>query len=162
MIARLHAMYQGSRTLLIFLVVIFLGINIAGGVLVAITLTYLAVEEVILFGVLDCADYYDENVHPLIAAVWVLNTVWEVLALCLSVWIAVRQFRDLQRLGLSTGSTIGDCFKVLIQSHVLYFASFVGVSFTSLGSVTPLEVRLPVADVCLYPRLIISLEFIFY
>ncbi|KIK38016.1 hypothetical protein CY34DRAFT_415130 [Suillus luteus UH-Slu-Lm8-n1] len=139
MIARLHAMYQGSRTLLIFLVIIFLGINIAGGALVAITLTHLAGEEAILFGILNCAYGYDENIHPLIAMVWVLNTVWEVLALCLSVWVAVRQFRDLQRFGLSTGSTAGDCFKVLIQSHVLYFVSFVGVSFSSLGLVTPLE-----------------------
>jgi hypothetical protein len=51
-----------------------------------------------------------------------LNTVWEVLALCLSVWIAVKHFRDLRRLDLSTGSIIGDCFRVLIKSHVLYFA----------------------------------------
>jgi hypothetical protein len=36
MIARLYAMYQGSRTMLIFLVIIFLGINIACGVLTAI------------------------------------------------------------------------------------------------------------------------------
>jgi hypothetical protein len=36
MIARLHAMYQGSRTMLIFLVIIFLGINIACVVLMAI------------------------------------------------------------------------------------------------------------------------------
>ncbi|KIK37913.1 hypothetical protein CY34DRAFT_15386 [Suillus luteus UH-Slu-Lm8-n1] len=60
--------------------------------------------------------------------IWMLNTVWEVLALCLSVWIAVKHYRDLRRLGLSTGSAFGDCFKVLIQSHVLYFASFAVVS----------------------------------
>ncbi|KAG1768802.1 hypothetical protein EDD22DRAFT_210604 [Suillus occidentalis] len=156
MIARLHAMYQGSKTLLIFLVIIFLGINIAGGVLVAITLTYLAAEEVILFGVLDCADYYDENIHTLIAMVWMPNTVWEVLALCLSVWIAVKHFRDLRLFGPSTGSTIGDCFKVLIQSHVLYFASFVGVSFTSLGSVTPLESSYFIESVLFGSRQVLS------
>jgi hypothetical protein len=54
--------------------------------------------------------------------IWVLDFVWEVLALCLSVWIAVKHFRDLRRLGPSTGSIIGDCFRVLIKSHVLYFA----------------------------------------
>ncbi|KIK45594.1 hypothetical protein CY34DRAFT_801357 [Suillus luteus UH-Slu-Lm8-n1] len=138
MIARLHAMYQGSRTMLIFLIIIFLGIIIAGGVLVAITLTILAGEEALLFGILDCAYSYDGDVHLLIAMVWMLNTVWEVLALCLSVWIAVKHFRDLRRFGPSTGSTIGDCFRALIKSHVLYFASFVGVSFSSLGAVTPL------------------------
>jgi hypothetical protein len=114
MIARLHAMYQGSRTMLIFLVIIFLGIIITSGVLVAITLTILAGgmfylltcraqligqtqedSEVILFGILDCAYGYDGDVHLLIAMVWTLNTVWEVLALCLSVWIAVKHFRDL-------------------------------------------------------------------
>jgi predicted RND superfamily exporter protein len=38
MIARLHAMYQGSRTMLIFLVIVFLGVNIACGVITAIGL----------------------------------------------------------------------------------------------------------------------------
>ncbi|KAG2337438.1 hypothetical protein BDR05DRAFT_772037 [Suillus weaverae] len=36
MIARLHAMYQRSRTMLIFLVIIFLAVNIACGVIAAI------------------------------------------------------------------------------------------------------------------------------
>ncbi|KAG1741235.1 hypothetical protein EDD22DRAFT_851716 [Suillus occidentalis] len=98
MIARLYAMYQGSRTMLIFLVITFLSINICCVVLAAI-------------GFMN------------VVAVWMLNTVWEVLALCLSVWIAVKHFRELRRLGPSTGSAIGDCLKVLIQSHVLYFAS---------------------------------------
>ncbi|KAG2335786.1 hypothetical protein BDR05DRAFT_971439 [Suillus weaverae] len=66
--------------------------------------------------------------------IWMVNTVWEVLALCLSVWIAVKHFRGLRRLGQSTGSTIGDCFRVLIKSHVLYFASFVCVQ---LGYLSP-------------------------
>jgi hypothetical protein len=38
MIARLYAMYQGSRTMLIFLVIIFLAVNIAYVVLAAIEL----------------------------------------------------------------------------------------------------------------------------
>ena len=41
MIARLHAMYQRSRIILIFLVVIFLVVYIACGVLVAIVFKYL-------------------------------------------------------------------------------------------------------------------------
>ncbi|KAG2348151.1 hypothetical protein BDR05DRAFT_945067 [Suillus weaverae] len=36
MIARLQAMYQGSRNMLIFLVIIFLAVNITGGVIAAI------------------------------------------------------------------------------------------------------------------------------
>jgi hypothetical protein len=38
MIARLHAMYQGSRTILFFLVIIFLAINTAYGAITAIAL----------------------------------------------------------------------------------------------------------------------------
>ena len=36
--------------------------------------------------------------------------------------IAVKHFREMQRFGLSTRSTIGDCFIVLIKAHVFYFA----------------------------------------
>jgi hypothetical protein len=67
-------------------------------------------------------DYYEGDSMFLLSMIWMLNIIWEVLALCLSVWIAVRHLRDLRRLGPSTGLTIGDCFKVLIKSHVLYFA----------------------------------------
>ncbi|KIK42348.1 hypothetical protein CY34DRAFT_151496 [Suillus luteus UH-Slu-Lm8-n1] len=69
--------------------------------------------------------------------VWILTTVWEILALCLSVWIAVKHFRDLRRLGPSTGSMVGDCFGVLLKSHVLYFASFAGVSCFELTTLSP-------------------------
>ncbi|KAG1791967.1 uncharacterized protein BJ212DRAFT_869319 [Suillus subaureus] len=79
MIARLYAMYQRSRNMLIFLVIIFLAVNIACGVLAVMTLK-------------DSAG----------------------------------------------GSTIGDCFRVLIKSHVLYFASFVCVSCLQLvGDLSP-------------------------
>ncbi|KAG2337795.1 hypothetical protein BDR05DRAFT_969806 [Suillus weaverae] len=137
MIARLHAMYQGSRTMLIFLVIIFLAINIACGVIDAIGLKHTAAEEVILSGTYTCTYRYEGDVQLLFSMVWMLNTVWEVLALCLSVWIVVKHFRDLRRLNPSAGSTIGDCFRILIKSHVLYFASFVCVSCLQLGSLSP-------------------------
>ncbi|KIK36118.1 hypothetical protein CY34DRAFT_811557 [Suillus luteus UH-Slu-Lm8-n1] len=154
MIARLHAMYQGSRTMLIFLVIIFLTVNIACVVLAAIGLKYAVagkfcllacrtlligqtLEELILSGMHMCDFGYEGDARLLISMVWMFNTVWEVLALCLSVWIAVKHFRDLRRLGPSTGSTIGDCFRVLIRSHVLYFASFAGVSCFELISLSP-------------------------
>jgi hypothetical protein len=126
--------------MLIFLVIIFLCVNIACGVLLAIGLQYVVAgtfylltcraqligqtpEELILSGIHMCSYYYDRDIHILASMVWMLNTVWELLALCLSVWIAVKHFRDLRRLGPSTGSTIGgDCFRVLIESHMLYFA----------------------------------------
>ncbi|KAG2348161.1 hypothetical protein BDR05DRAFT_609602 [Suillus weaverae] len=137
MIARLHAMYQKSRTMLIFLVIIFLAINIACGVIAAIGLKHTAGEELILSGTYMCSYGFEADVQLLFSMIWMLNTVWEVLALCLSVWIAVKHFRDLRRLGPSTGSTIGDCFRVLIRSHVLYFASFVSVSCLQLDSFSP-------------------------
>jgi hypothetical protein len=125
--------------MLIFLVIIFLGVNIARGVLLVIGLKYVVggkfylltcrtqlieqtPEELILSGIHMCS-YNDEGgVQLLISIVWKLNTVWEVLALCLSVWIVVKHFRDLRRLGPSTGLAIGDCFRMLIKSHGLYFA----------------------------------------
>ncbi|KIK47242.1 hypothetical protein CY34DRAFT_9121 [Suillus luteus UH-Slu-Lm8-n1] len=137
MIARLHAMYQGSRTMLIFLVIIFLAVNIACVVLAAIGLKNVVGEESILSGMHMCGYDYEGDVGLLVSMVWMLNTVWEVIALCLSVWIAVKHFRDLRRLGPSTGSVIGDCFRVLIQSHVLYFMSFAGVSCFELIDVSP-------------------------
>ncbi|KAG1761508.1 hypothetical protein EDD22DRAFT_970527 [Suillus occidentalis] len=137
MIARLHAMYQRSRTMLIFLAIIFLAFNIACLVLAAIGLKHVVAEEVILSGMHICGFDYEGDAQLLFSMVWVLNTVWEVIALCLSVWIAVKHFRDLRRLGPSTGTIIGDCFRVLIKSHVLYFASFAGVSCLQLAFLFP-------------------------
>ncbi|KIK39635.1 hypothetical protein CY34DRAFT_808097 [Suillus luteus UH-Slu-Lm8-n1] len=137
MIARLLAMYQGSRTMLIFLVIIFLAVDIVCVVLVAIGLKYLVAEEAIVSGMHMCTYDYDGDTSLLFSMTWILTTVWEVLALCLSVWIAVKHFLDLRRLGPLTGSTIGDCFRVLIQSHGLYFASFASVSCLELIYYSP-------------------------
>jgi hypothetical protein len=49
-----------------------------------------------------------------------LAIVWEVLALSLAVWIAVQHFHELRR--HAVGGFIGDCFTVLMKSHVVYFA----------------------------------------
>ncbi|KAG1801023.1 uncharacterized protein HD556DRAFT_1524791 [Suillus plorans] len=174
MIARLHAMYQGSRTMLIFLVIIFLAVNIACGVIIAIGLKDAVLEEFILSGTYMCGYIYETDEQLLYTMVWILKTVWEVLALCLSVWVAVKHFRELRRLGPSTGSTIGDCFRVLIQSHVLYFASFVGVSCLQIANLSPeiensnsigvlilqgaLQILLVVQMFVLGPRLILSVR----
>ncbi|KAG1739505.1 hypothetical protein EDD22DRAFT_330140 [Suillus occidentalis] len=174
MIARLHAMYQGSRTMLLFLLIIFLTVNIACVVITAIGVKYILAEEFILSGVYMCGYGFEGDVQLLNSMVWMLNTVWEVLALCLSVWIAVKHFLDMRRLGPSTGSTIGDCFRVLLKSHVLYFASFAGVSCFQLIYLSPevstsnsigvnalygtLQVLLLVQMFVLGPRLILSVR----
>ncbi|KAG2101153.1 hypothetical protein BD769DRAFT_188876 [Suillus cothurnatus] len=137
MIARLHAMYQRSKIMLIFLVIIFLAVNIACGIIVAILVKDMVGEEQILSGTFVCTYRYGGNVQLLASMIWTLNTVWEVVALCLAVWITVKHFCDLRRLGPLTGSTIGDCFRVLIKSHVFYFASFFCVSCLQLGRDSP-------------------------
>ncbi|KAG1761469.1 hypothetical protein EDD22DRAFT_1032477 [Suillus occidentalis] len=148
------AMLGGSRTMLLFLLIIFLAVNIACVVLAAIGVKYMVAgkfyllscrtqligqtpEETILSGVHMCGYSYEGDVQLSVSMVWMLNTVWEVLTLCLSVWIAVKHFRDLRRLGPLTGSTVRDCFRVLIESHVLYFASFASVSCFQLICLSP-------------------------
>jgi len=175
MIARVYAMYQGSRMMLIFLVIIFLAVNIACGVIAGILLKHLVGDEWIMSGTYMCNAEYegDYDYQLLLSMVWMLNTVWEVLALCLSVWIAVKHFRSLRQLGPSTGSTIGDYFRVLIQSHVLYFASFVCVSCLKFVCFSPelqnystitqilggaLQILLVVQMFVLGPRLILSVR----
>ncbi|KAG2108893.1 uncharacterized protein F5147DRAFT_773227 [Suillus discolor] len=95
MIARLYAMYQGSRMMLIFLVVVFLAVNIACGVIVAIGFKDIVAEELILSGMYMCSYAAEGDAELLNSMIWVLNAIWEVLALCLSVWIAVKHFYDL-------------------------------------------------------------------
>ncbi|KAG2107159.1 uncharacterized protein F5147DRAFT_209389 [Suillus discolor] len=172
MITRLYAMYQRSRIILIILVIIFLAINIACGIIAAIALKHTVAGELIISGMYMCNFEYEGDAQLLATMVWMLNTVWEVLALCLAVWIAVKHFRDLRRLSPSTGSTIGDCFRVLIKSHVLYFASFVGVSSLQLTILSPevlhshsaliligvLQILLSVQLFVLGPRLILSVR----
>jgi hypothetical protein len=48
-----------------------------------------------------------------------LVTAWQIFALCLAVWIAIKHFRELQQ---STGWAFSDCFMMLVGSHVFYFA----------------------------------------
>ncbi|KAG2348263.1 hypothetical protein BDR05DRAFT_956817 [Suillus weaverae] len=129
------------------------------------TVLYL-VELIVLSGTYMCNHRSERDVHILISMVWVLNTVWEVLALCLAVWIAVKHFRDLRRLCPSTGSTIGDCFRVLIKPHVLYFASFVWLSVrrpdsNPMGALIlggALHIFLGMQMFVLGPRLILSVR----
>ncbi|KAG1778971.1 hypothetical protein EV702DRAFT_1215732 [Suillus placidus] len=169
MSARLHAMYQRSRMMLIFLVIIILAVNIACGVIAAMGLELSVMEELILSGTYMCNFALERDTQLLDLMVWMLNTVWEVLALFLSVWIAVKHFCDLRRLGPLTGSTIGDCFRVLIKSHVLYFASLsflvsLSPSFLNSNSMeaqiltAALKIFLSVQLFMLGPHLILSIR----
>ncbi|KAG2341796.1 hypothetical protein BDR05DRAFT_427525 [Suillus weaverae] len=119
-ITRLYAMYQQSRKILIFLFVTFLADNIFNIAVNIITTMHTSGEELILSGTYQCSINFAEGIPLLDAVTWILATMWEILALCLAVWIAVKHFRELRQ--HSAGGIIGDCFTVLIKTHVLYFA----------------------------------------
>ncbi|KAG1798128.1 uncharacterized protein HD556DRAFT_1440463 [Suillus plorans] len=125
-ITRLHAMYQRARKILISLIVTFLIANIFDGVIGVMTTMHSSGEEFILSGTYQCQINCAENIPLLISVSWILGIAWEVLALCLAVWIAVKHFREVRQ--HSTGGILEDCFAVLVKTHVLYFASFVAVS----------------------------------
>ncbi|KAG2353767.1 hypothetical protein BDR07DRAFT_1614709 [Suillus spraguei] len=125
-VIRLHAMYQRSRKILIFLVATFLAINIFDGVSAILATMHTSGKELILSGTYQCSIGHAEDVLLLYPLTWILAVVWEVLAMCLAAWIAIKHFRELPQ--HAAGRTIGDCFMVLMKTHVLYFASFVVVS----------------------------------
>jgi len=77
-------------------------------------------EELVLSGIHMCSYEIEGNAVFLTEITWVLGFAWEILALSLAVWIAIKHFRELQR--PSTGWAVGDCFTILIQTHVFYFA----------------------------------------
>ncbi|KAG1771182.1 hypothetical protein EV702DRAFT_658103 [Suillus placidus] len=134
-ITRLHAMYQQSRKMLIFLVVIFLADTIFNVVVSVMSTRHTSGEEYILSGNYVCTTTYGENIILLDSITWILGTAWEVLVLFLAVWVAVKHFRELRQ--HSTGGVIEDCFTVLIKSHVFYFLSFVAVSCFNLMILSP-------------------------
>ncbi|KAG1849762.1 hypothetical protein F4604DRAFT_89526 [Suillus subluteus] len=131
MIARLHAVYQRSRKVLIFLVAIFLAIWIANVVMTVIAVMQISAEEFVLSGSYQCTFDYGGDFTFLDSMTWILSTVWEVLTLYLEVWIAVKHFRELRQ--HSTSGIVGDSFTVLMKTHVTYFASFLGVSCFQIG-----------------------------
>ncbi|KAG1851834.1 hypothetical protein DFJ58DRAFT_746187 [Suillus subalutaceus] len=135
MIARLHAMYQRSRKVLIFLVATFLAIKIANAVTLAIITMQTSGEEFVLSGTYQCIIDNTGDSLVLNSTTWILGTVWEVLALCLAVWIAVKHFHELRQ--HSTSSILGDCFTVLMKTHVSYFASFLAISCFQIGIFSP-------------------------
>jgi hypothetical protein len=61
------------------------------------------------------------NTPLLIGIDWeyVTGLIWEVIALSLAVWIVIKHFRGLQQ----SRWNVRDCFTVLIQTHVFYFAA---------------------------------------
>lgn len=133
MITRLYAMYQRSRKMLIFLVALFLALTIAGGVMSGITSRHTSGEELVLSGTYQCIQIGVD--HLLLDEIWILGTVWEILALCFAGWLVVKRFLELRR--SSTGWTMGDCLMVLMQTHIFYFVAYAAVSCFNFGLLSP-------------------------
>ncbi|KAG1871234.1 hypothetical protein DFJ58DRAFT_492860 [Suillus subalutaceus] len=135
MIARLNVMYQRSRKVLVFLVVIFLAVRIANAVMAAISMMHISVEEVVLSDTYVCNIGYVGDTVLLYTITWILALAWEVLLLCLAVRIAVKRLRELRK--HSQRGIFRDCFTVLMKTHVSYFASFLAVSCFYIGFYSP-------------------------
>ncbi|KAG2135143.1 hypothetical protein DEU56DRAFT_981231 [Suillus clintonianus] len=139
MIIRLHAMYLGSRKMLIFLIVVFLALTIATGVILTVCTSLMGIpEEYVLSGMYQCGyTHSGENVPFLINVDWVLVTglIWEVLTLSLAVWIVIKHFHEMRQ--QSTRWNVKDCFTVLIKTHVFYFAAFVLFSCFTFSELSP-------------------------
>ncbi|KAG2046741.1 hypothetical protein BDR06DRAFT_964704 [Suillus hirtellus] len=135
MIARLHAMYQHSRKVLIILLIAFLAVAVVNILVAAITMRHFSGEELVLSGTYQCAIKFEGDAVLLGSISWIIGTAWEVLTLCLAVRIAVKHFRELQR--HSAGQIIKDCFTVLLKTHVGYFASMLPAACLKLGYMSP-------------------------
>ncbi|KAG1806711.1 uncharacterized protein HD556DRAFT_1532680 [Suillus plorans] len=136
MVVRLRAVYQGSRKVMIFLIVTFLAVNIFYCVFAVIATRYLSGEELILSCTYRCNVVFEGGESTLLYTVtWILTTAWEVVAVCLTAWIAVKHFRELRQ--HSANDLVEDGLAVLMKSHVAYFASFVAASCLELGYLSP-------------------------
>ncbi|KAG0697062.1 hypothetical protein DFH29DRAFT_1004035 [Suillus ampliporus] len=117
MIIRIYAMYQRSKKMLVFLVVIFLASTIASGVLTVMGNFGASGEEAILSGIHMCINVNDADGIYLNDEIFIPTLVWEILVFCLAVWIVIKRFRELQH--SPTGSTIGDSHDVDKKSRTV-------------------------------------------
>ncbi|KAG2029376.1 hypothetical protein BDR03DRAFT_1018485 [Suillus americanus] len=74
MITQLHAMYQWSRKMLIFLVIIFLADNIYNGVVAAMYMRHTSGEKLIFSGTYQCMIAYVGDTVLLGIITWILGT----------------------------------------------------------------------------------------
>ncbi|KAG0694019.1 hypothetical protein DFH29DRAFT_1006706 [Suillus ampliporus] len=117
--------------MLIFLTVVLLTATIASGVMTVIAAISVSGVELVLSGIPQCSVSINADNIRLTDESLIPTAVWEILALFLAAWIVIKHFRELRQ--SPTGLTIGDCFMVLIRSHVLYFIVFAAVSFFNVA-----------------------------
>ncbi|KAG2055313.1 hypothetical protein BDR06DRAFT_954073 [Suillus hirtellus] len=152
LIARLNAMYQRSNKMLTFLVVIFLAIRIANTVVSAISIRHISVEEVVLSGTYECKIDYAGNTILLYAITWILDIGLELLLLGLTLRIAVKRLRELRQ--YSKSGVFGDCYTVLVKTHLWYNPNSVGTQiYLGVGQIFQF-----VQMFVMGPRLILSVR----
>ncbi|KAG1848114.1 hypothetical protein F4604DRAFT_1687839 [Suillus subluteus] len=122
MMARIHAMYQRSKKMLIFLVVVLLASTITSGVIMGIATIGAVGEEYVLSGYRVCVAEITSNAADLSYESLISTAIWEILVLCLAVWIVIKHFRELQQ--SPSGSTIGDCFMALSKKPRVLLSSY--------------------------------------
>ncbi|KAG2137021.1 hypothetical protein DEU56DRAFT_901465 [Suillus clintonianus] len=135
MMTRIHAMYGRSSKILIFLAVLLLVSTIATGVVTVIGNLGYSGEEAVLSGYYVCLYSLGTDGIYLNDDMIIPTVIWEILTVFLAVWIAIKHLRELRQ--SQRGSTIGDCFTVLMQSHMLYFLAFVFLACFTLGQLSP-------------------------
>lgn len=134
-IVRLHAMYR-SRKVLVFLVMVFMTVTIACGLVSGIVgrdfsygklclrmkysmrvmLMECIPDESILSGTYQCISEVSQPSDSLImATTWIFNMAWAILGLSLAAWVAFRHFREIKQW------TAKDRLTALIKSHMIYF-----------------------------------------
>ncbi|KAG2051507.1 hypothetical protein BDR06DRAFT_590894 [Suillus hirtellus] len=170
MIARLYAMYQRSRKVLVLLVVVSTAIIVTDIVMLTMNMKYISAEQVNLSGTYQCVA---DNSQPFNTISCILAGVWEIFTLYLAVRVALKHFRELRQ--HSAGGVIRDCFTVLMKTHMSYFVSSVVVLCFNLGYLSPtmpkdpyspailtyfgfLEIFTIVQSAVLGPRLIIGVR----
>ncbi|KAG2357249.1 hypothetical protein BDR07DRAFT_388864 [Suillus spraguei] len=154
-IARLHAMYQQSRKMLVFLTATFLAVTIPCGVITGMIQRYhSSYEESILSGTYQCVNDSIGDDLLLTATTWILGFAWELLALFLAIWITVKRPGELRRW------KIEDRFLALMKTQVLYFAVFAAYTCLNFGSVSPKILTSDSVGVEVYFGTVVILQFI--
>ncbi|KAG1793594.1 uncharacterized protein HD556DRAFT_462275 [Suillus plorans] len=169
MMTRIYAMYRRSKKMLIILVVLLLAATLATAVMTAIVNIDVSWEELILSGISRCFDYTNPAAVYLTHETLIPTLVWEMLALCLALWIVIKHFCEVRQM-----PTAGGSFMVLIKGHVVDFVCFAAVSCFNIGSLSPmlmdasspasnvyfgiLQIVQPIQMFVLGPRLILDIR----
>ncbi|KAG1785310.1 uncharacterized protein HD556DRAFT_1450817 [Suillus plorans] len=130
-IIRLHAMYERSRKMLAFLVVFLLVSTIIFAVIAASS--HVSGEEIVFYETHQCSPTGGSS--NLATEAWGLSTAWELTTLCLAVWVVVKYLRELKQ--PLARLTLGNYFRVLLETHAFYFTAYAAVACLNLGSLSP-------------------------